>query len=111
MRWLGVTIGLLAASLSLVAWVYLRDRDASPWHPSERPIARADATAALAAFGGHGCYSDCAAELLERRQPGRWLVRITARGQTHCLQIDLETFAVSSTRGLAGVQPTRCPPV
>lgn len=108
MRWLGVTIGLLAASLSLVAWVYLRDRDTSGWRPPERPIALADATAALAAFAGRGCHSNCAAELLERRQPGRWLARITVRGQTQCLEIELDTFAVASRHGLSGVQPSRC---
>jgi hypothetical protein len=109
MRWLGVTIGLLAASFSLVAWVYLRDRDTSAWRPYQRPIARADARTALAAVDGSGCRSDCAAELLERRQSGRWLARITVRGETQCLEIDLDTFAVSSTRGLSGVQPRRCP--
>jgi hypothetical protein len=104
-RWLGVTIGLLAVSLSLAAWVYLRDRETSTWHPPERPIALADATAALAAFGGGGCHSDCAADLLERRQPGRWLARITVRGQTQCLEIDLDRFALNSRHGLSGVQP------
>jgi hypothetical protein len=109
MRWLAVTIGLLAASLSLAAWVYLRDRDTSGWRGPERPIALADVTAALGAFGGRGCHSACAAKLLERRQSGRWLARITVRGQTQCLEIDLDTFASDSRHGLSGVQPSRCP--
>ncbi len=108
MRWLGVTIGLLAASLSLAAWVYLRDRETSGWRPSERSIALADATTALAAFAGRDCHSHCGAELLERRQPGRWLARIGVRGQTQCLEIDLDTFAAGARYGLSGVHPSRC---
>jgi hypothetical protein len=110
MRWLGVTIGLLAAGLSLVAWVYLRDRDTSGWRPPERPLARADATTVLAAIDGGDCHSDCAAELLGRRQSGRWLARITVRGQTQCLEINLDTFSFGSQHGLTGVQPSRCAP-
>jgi hypothetical protein len=108
MRWLGVTIGLFAATLSLAAWVYLRDRDSSGSRPPERPLAHADAAAALAAVAGSGCHSGCAAELVERRQSGRWLARITVRGQTQCLEIDLDTFAVDSRHGLSGVEPSRC---
>jgi hypothetical protein len=110
MRWLGVTIGLLAASVSLVAWVYLRDRNTSQrGRGPERTVARADAAASLAVINGRGCRSDCAAELVERRQPGRWLARITVRGQTQCVEIDLDTFAIGSRHGLSGVQPSRCP--
>jgi hypothetical protein len=109
-RWLGVTIGLLAASLSLVAWVYLRDRDTSGWRRSERPIALADAAVALAAFGGPGCHRDCGVELLEHQQSGHWFARITTRGQTQCLEINLATFAFNSRHGLTGVRPSRCAP-
>ncbi len=38
MRWLLVTIALLAASACLVGWVYLRDRDTN-WRPPERHLA------------------------------------------------------------------------
>jgi hypothetical protein len=109
MRWLGITIGLLAVSLSLIAWVYLRDRGTSQWRPSERAIASADATAVLAAIDGPGCHPDCAAELLGRRQSGRWLARITVRGQTQCLEIELDAFALGPEHALAGVQPSQCP--
>jgi hypothetical protein len=107
MRWLGVTAGLLAASASLVAWVYLRDRDTSGWRLPERQIVRADTAATLTAFAGPDCRPGCAAQLLGRTQPHRWLVRITVRGRSLCLQIDPDVFAVSP-RGLDGVQPSRC---
>jgi hypothetical protein len=35
MRWLYVTLALLSASVCLVTWVYLRDRDSSS-QPSRR---------------------------------------------------------------------------
>ncbi len=109
MRWLGVTAGLLSASLCLVVWIYLRDRDTSNWRPPERQLARVDATAALTALSGaEPCRSGCAAELLGRTQPHRWLVRVTVRGRPQCLQIDLDTFAFSRQHGLSGVQPSRC---
>jgi hypothetical protein len=107
MRWLCVTVGLLTASLCLVAWIYLRDRDTSGWRLPERQIVRADAAVALAAFGGGDCRSGCAAELLGHTQPHRWLVRITVRGRSQCLQLDPSVFAVIP-HGLAGVQPSRC---
>ncbi len=109
MRWLGVTVGLLTASLCLVAWIYLRDRDTSNWRLPERQIVSADATVMLDAFGGAGCGTGCAAELLGHTEPHRWLVRITVRGRSQCLQLDPTVFAVIP-HGLAGVQPSRCVP-
>ncbi len=38
MRWLYITIALLAASACLVGWIYLRDRDTN-WRPPERHLA------------------------------------------------------------------------
>ncbi len=108
MRWFYLTAVLLSASLGLVAWIYLRDRDTSNWRPPERQIAHADATAALTALGGVDCRFGCATELLDRTQSHRWLVRITVRGRPQCLQIDLDTFAVSQQHGLSGVQLSPC---
>jgi hypothetical protein len=110
MRWLYLTVGLLSASFCLVAWIYLRDRDPSSWRPPEQQLASVDATAALTALGGGDCGSGCAAELLGRIQPHRWLVRVTVKGRSRCLQISLEEFATSEQHGLSGVQPRRCAP-
>jgi hypothetical protein len=110
MRWLCATVGLLAASACLLAWVYLRDRDPSSWRVPEGQLARADAAAVLAALTGAGC-RDCTAEPLRRTQPRLWLVRVTVRGRAQCLQIDLDTFAVSRQHGVSGAQPSRCPPI
>jgi hypothetical protein len=54
MRWLCVTVGLLAASLCLLTWVYLRDRDTSSWWPPERQIVGVDTVRALATPGDAG---------------------------------------------------------
>jgi hypothetical protein len=108
MKWLYVTVALLSASVCLVAWVYLRERETSSWHPSEEQFARADAATALTALGGAGCGSRCAVEQVNRTQPRHWLIHLVVKGQSRCLQIDLDTFVVTGQHGLYGVQPSRC---
>ena len=107
MKWLGLTAGLLSASLCLVGWVYLRNRDTSDWRPPEGQSARVDARAALAALEGPRCPRGCRAQVLGRVRPERWLVRVTLRGQSQCLQIDIDRFAIARD-GLDGVQASRC---
>jgi hypothetical protein len=108
MRWLGVTLGLLGACVCLVAWIYLRDRDASQQRLPERQIATADAARTLAAFGGADCGGRCAVKLVGRIDSHHWLVRITVRGHSQCLQLDLATFATDQRHGLVGVKPSHC---
>jgi hypothetical protein len=45
MKWLAVTIALLALSAGLVSWIYLRDRDTSGWRTVERAQTRPEAGA------------------------------------------------------------------
>jgi hypothetical protein len=111
MRWFYVTLGLLASSVCLVGWIYLRDRHTSSYQPSgltERQLAHADASTTLAVLNKANCRSDCAIELLGHTGPHRWLVRLTLKGRPKCLQIDLDTFTFSQQHGLVGVQPSRC---
>jgi hypothetical protein len=107
MRWLGLTIGLLCASLLLVTWVYLRDRDNSNWRPPEGQLARADARVAFAVIGGVPCRASCGAQVLGQIKPQHWLVRLTVHGRPQCLRLDLDTFA-TGPRGLSGIQQSRC---
>jgi hypothetical protein len=37
MKWLYITVGLLATSVCLVGWIYLRDRDTSSYLPPTMP--------------------------------------------------------------------------
>jgi len=111
MKWLYVTIGLLTAYVCLVGWIYLRDRDTSNYRPpglTERQLALVDATTTLEQLAGADCRSDCAAELLARAEAEHWLIRITVKGWPQCLQINLDTFAMSQQHGLSSVQPSRC---
>jgi hypothetical protein len=110
MRWLAATVGLLCASAGVIAWVYLRDRDTASWRPPEAQFARVAGADTLAALDPARCRTGCGVEVLSRRAPGRWLVRVRVvpRGRPQCLQIDLETFAVGRV-GLSGVRPGRCP--
>ena len=102
MRWLGVTLGLLGACVCLVAWIYLRDRDASHSvcrNASSRqptPPARSPHSEAPIAVGR------CAVKLVGRIDSHHWLVRITVRGHSQCLQLDLATFATDQRHGLVG---------
>ena|ERR1700679_2218866 len=107
MRWLGLTAVLLGASLCLVGWVYLRDRDPSSWRAPEGQAARVDARTALAALEGPECPRGCRARVIGRLQAGRWLVRVTLHGRAQCVQIDLDTFAIGQ-HGLVGVRSSSC---
>lgn len=108
-----MTIGLLATSACLVAWMYLRDRDTN-WRPSEAQIAQDDAKVILRyALHRTGCRSGCASEVLGSTGPRRWLVRITVRGRSQCLQIDLNTFTPGKGKKWGAI-PESCgwgPPV
>jgi hypothetical protein len=112
MKWLYVTVGLLAMSACLIGWIYLRDRDTSSVLPStftERQSAQIAAITIFKELGGGGdCRSGCAT-VLRRTQPRQWLVRITVKWRPRCLRIDLDTFRVSQPAHLTGVQPIRCP--
>jgi hypothetical protein len=108
MRWMGVTLGLLGACVGLVAWIYLRDRDTTNWRLPERQLATADAARTLAAFDGADCGQRCTVKLVGRVDSHHWLMRITVRGRSQCLRLDLTTFATDRRHGLAGVQPSSC---
>jgi hypothetical protein len=112
MKWLYVTIGLLASSVCLIGWIYLRDRSTSSKPPAalsnERQMAHIAASITLSEIGG-GCHPDCRAEVLDRSGAHLWLVRVTAHGRTRCLQINLGAFRVNGAHRLSGVRPRRCP--
>lgn len=109
MRWLYTTLGLLSASVCLLAWIYLRDRDTSAdSRPGEYQTAHADGVDTLVTLG-HGDCAGCTTQVLSRIGPHHWLVRITAEGRAQCLRIDLANFRTAQQHGLTGVQRTRCP--
>jgi hypothetical protein len=110
MKWLAVTLCLLLASMGLVGWIYLRDRDAGAWQPPERALARADAVTAFDVMGGGpGCDVACNVELVSRLAPRRWLARMTIHASTRCVEIRLDAFSTSEAHGLLGVVPAGCP--
>jgi hypothetical protein len=109
MRWLALTACLLAACVGLVGWIYLRDRYSSDWRLPERQIASVDAARTLQAFAGAGCRERCGVQLLGRGGRSEWAIRLTVRGRSQCLRLDLATFAADQPHGLAGVLPSRCP--
>jgi hypothetical protein len=110
MRWLLLTLVLLSSSAGLLGWIYLRDRD-THWRPPEAQLASSAAEGALSELGGAGCTVGCSAKVLANPAPHRWLARITVRGRSSCVQIDLRAFTVNGPHGLTGVEPSRCPHV
>jgi hypothetical protein len=105
MKWLYVTAGLLTICFCLVTWIYLRDRDMN-WQQPSIQEAQADAADVL---NGAKCHVDCAADVLGHIGPHRWMIRITVRGRSRCLQINLHTFGLHLQHGLSGIHPSRCP--
>jgi len=108
MRWLLLTLVLLAASAGLLGWIYLRDRD-THWQPTEPQLAYAAAESTLSKLGGAGCNTGCSTDVLANPTPHHWLARITLKGKTRCVQIDLQTFNVNGPHGLTGVKAHSCP--
>jgi hypothetical protein len=106
MRWLVATAGLLAASVALVAGVYLRDRAPSNWLPPQRNVASYDAeTIVLQLRCGHLC----SYTLLGNPRPNHWVARIDMMGEmVDCFDIDLASFDTSGARGVSGVTSVHC---
>jgi hypothetical protein len=107
MKWLGVTVALLAASAVLVTWIFLRDRHVPDWRPSQSAVAHEDARAVLASLEGYHCHSGCDYQLLSSSGV-RWLARVRVPWATRCFEIDVKTFEYSPTHGLSGIQRVRC---
>jgi hypothetical protein len=106
MRWLLLTLVLLASSAGLLGWIYLRDRDTN-WRPVETQVVQANVEGALSELPRSDCSHGCETKILSRTGSHRWLVSITARGQTRCIQIELDGSAASG-HGLSGIQPSPC---
>lgn len=110
MRWLFATLGLLAATAGLAAWIYLRDRNPNAWHPPESQLARYDAQTVLAATQEWPCGSTC---FITRLRPEgasqRWFLRIKFPWGPRCSEFDPQTFAFIHGQ-LVGVRSVPCVP-
>jgi hypothetical protein len=110
MRWLAVTVALLTASAGLVAGIYFRDRNPSPWLPPSRTVAQHDAQTIAHQLAGGRCDGDCEALLLSEPQPETWLAKLSVQSTTQCVYIYLQSFAYDPAHGVTGVRDVRCPP-
>jgi hypothetical protein len=106
MKWLVVTLALLAASTALVAGITLRDLDTSAGLP-QRTIAHSDALSVAADLGGT-CPRGCAVRLLGHPRADHWTERIEVYTVTECVDIDVRTFANDELHGLSGVTKVDC---
>lgn len=108
MRWLAATLVLLAATASLGAWIYLRDRQPNTWHPPERQLVDYDAHVVLSMIEGYHCAHGCAVTGLGRYRPGVWLVHMRLPTRRQCAEITLDRFTFSPQHGLTGVRFVGC---
>jgi hypothetical protein len=108
MRWLAATAALVAATVALGAWIWLRDRSTSGWRGAGRALAFSDAQVLLGGISGHRCGAGCDARVVGQDGDGRWLVRLRLNGSAQCYRLDTDAFTSSVTHGVAGVEATRC---
>jgi hypothetical protein len=107
MRWLAATLALLAAGAALVAGIYLRDRS-SAWRLPPRQAAQVDAQKVLMFIAGPGCGSRCSYRVVSHPRPDHWLALIVDRSRPHCVDINVQTFAISAEQGMSGMERIDC---
>jgi hypothetical protein len=105
-RWLAVTVALLCASAALVAGVFFRDRVPSSWLPPPRTAATLDVKTILLAT--HCPKAVCSYKLVGNPRPDHWVASIFNGAATHCFDINLSAFDVTSRRGVTGVTLVNC---
>jgi hypothetical protein len=109
MIWRFATASLVAASVALVAWMYVRDRAGYSPPQAERAQAGLDAERVLTALGpSRACRGHCSVDLVRRIAPGQWLVRFRAPTWQRCFVVNVHAFAYRPQSGLSGVRPSGC---
>ncbi len=106
-RWLAVTLALVAATGALLGGMYLRDRRPGAWHPPSAFAARADAESLLSALNGGRC-GGCAVTRLRPASSGLWFARLRIEDQVRCVRIDPDRFAMTPESGLVGMEVVAC---
>jgi hypothetical protein len=105
MRWLGLTILLLAASVALVVGIYLRDRQTSDWLPPPRNAANSDVKTMLLQTR---CGGQCTYKLVGNPRPDHWIARVDNGTAIQCFDINLLAFDTSDSHGVSGVAAVPC---
>jgi hypothetical protein len=108
MRWLAVTIILLALNVCLVTWMYFRDRDTSGSLAPERSLAYVDALSVGHELGFACHHGRGKVAVLGSLGQHLWLTRIATGSRTRCYELDLDTFSASKQHRLAGVRTVGC---
>jgi hypothetical protein len=104
-KWLAVTLTLLAVTAGLVAGIYLRDREPSHWLPPQRQAANADVKTMLLQMR---CGGQCTYALLGNPRPDHWLARVDDGRTIKCFDINVMAFDTGDTRGVSGVESVHC---
>jgi len=110
MRWLAVTVGLLAATGALLAGIYVRDRNPNAWHPPAQQLARGDAEGVLLGIMGWHCPHGCRVETVTPLAQGRWFARLEVHWRAVCVEIEPRRFSIAprTLTGFTGVLFSGC---
>lgn len=109
MGWRRVTVALVAVSLALVAWMYLRDRAGYTTQQAERAHAGIDAERVFNLVEPtRACGGRCSIELLDQVAPHRWRIRLRAPAWQRCFVLNVNAFTYLPQSGLGGLRLSRC---
>jgi hypothetical protein len=108
MRWLAITLGLLAACVGLAGWIYLRDRDTDQLRNLPLLEARSDALLILDRLTGQARCGGCGADVSRRSGTRLWRVRLRGPFGQRCFTLNLDEFAMSADRGMTGIKSAAC---
>jgi hypothetical protein len=108
-RWLALTLGLVATCATGAAWICLRDWERPRPDAIQRLRAHETARTLFCCAQRHRTCPDCRIEVLDAHGPRRWRIRVVGAAAARCFTLDLDASRPSPTRAPAGVRPTSCP--
>jgi hypothetical protein len=109
MIWRYVTASLVAASVALLGWMYVRDRAPYSPHEAERAQAGLDAERFLSAFGpSRACRGHCSVNLVRKIAPHQWLFQFRSPTWQRCFVLSVNAFTYRPQSGLSGVRSSGC---
>jgi hypothetical protein len=107
--WRCVTVALVAVSVALITWMYLRDRASYTPQQAERAHAELDAERVLRSLAlPSACDGHCSIDLMERVAPHRWRVRFRGPAWQRCFVLNVSAFAYRPQSGLSGLRLIGC---
>lgn len=110
MIWRLATALIVALTVTLVGFMYLRDRDTSAARLDERRLAAADGREVLGSLTTvQSCAGGCRADAIDRVAPSVWRVRLQTPTWRRCFELQIRAFGYSPETGFRGLRSVSCP--